>query len=224
MSINFFFLKIQHFLSDQGDLTIHAILYWIFLPEVAKDACSHISLCSQRCLLSDLHVARDACSKISLWRASLTISLSCWPLESVPDLWWGHAFSGLPPVSEWTWQCQPVPTWHETPPMGSLAWDFTIGLWNCDLCLPTQPVLPLFPWWSGMHHELETSLLIACSWSLFLCSSQISPSINGLHTWSHHDICSLENWKWHTILAFIKADLHKQISLSPFYSDKITSR
>lgn len=189
-----------------------AFSFWLRGPHnICDPLLNLLTRRSQRRLLSDLPVDSTTDCQLQL----LTF-------ECAPGLCWCHAFSGLPPVREWTWkgyQCQLVPTWHETSPMDSLAWDLSIGLWNCAL----KGSLPSLFSLSSLG-GLTCIVIWITLWSLFLYSLQIFPSINFLRTWLHHDICSLETQKWHNILAFIKADLHKQILLSPFYSDKITSR
>lgn len=146
-----FFLKIQHFLSDQCYLTIFAILYWISLPKVASDACYQISLW-------ETDIADCPLQLLTLWICTRFMLRPCF-LWVATSQWTNMAEVLVPAHSYLTWDPS-----NGQPCLRPHHW--SVELW-CD-SLPTQPVLPPFLWWSDMHHDLETSLLIACSWSLFL--------------------------------------------------------
>lgn len=158
-----------------------AFSFWLRGPHnICDPLLNLLTRSSQRLLLSDLPVDSTTDCQLQL----LTF-------ECAPVLCWCHAFSGLPPVREWTW---PVLA------RSYLTWDLSNGQpclrplhWSAELCserLPTQPVLPLFPW-SDMHRYLGNVMIplslffanislnkffahLIASWHLFLGDPKVT--------------------------------------------------
>lgn len=117
---------------------------------------------SQRCLLSDLPVgdrhrwlSTPVVDPLNLHQvyAEAMLSLGCHQSMNKH----GRGISASPFLSD----------------MRSLEWAALLETSSliCGTVMwqsPYPACLPPFPWWSDMHHDLETSLLIDCSWSLFL--------------------------------------------------------